>query len=123
MTDKNILAFFHSHEEAENALHSMRKLKVVDSSIERISRYPGDGIERRMNPITGDFASLGNLTLDADYTNKSAAILTAADVSASGMSDGGQGGPTGRDVLLTVVVEQNDHEQALQIVNNHGGMV
>jgi hypothetical protein len=123
MTEKNILAFFHSREEAEQALQSMQAVQVIDSSIERIEKYPGDGIEQIMNPITGNFASLGNLSLDADYTNKSAAILSAADVSASGLSDGGQGGPTGRDVLLTVVVAEDDHKKALQIAKDHGGLV
>ena len=89
MSEKNILAYFHSRDEAEKALQSMQSLHLIDSSIDRIDPYPGDGVDKIMNPITSDFSSLGNLTLDADYSNKSAGILTAADVSASGMSDGG----------------------------------
>jgi hypothetical protein len=123
MTEKNILAYFHTREEAEKALKSMKSLQIIDSSIDHIDKYPGDGNEVRMNPVTGDFASLGNLTLNADFTNKSAAILSVAGVDASGMSDGGQDGPTGVDTLLTVVIAEADHEQALQIVEMLGGQI
>ncbi|WP_166238383.1 hypothetical protein [Paenibacillus turpanensis] len=121
MTDKNILAYFKSPEEAEGAAAKLKALRAIDVSIDRFSRYPGDGIEQNMNPITSNFGSLGSITMDADYTNKSAGILSAADVSASGMSDGGQGGPTGRDILLTAVVPEDVHHQALRVVEEAGG--
>jgi hypothetical protein len=120
MTEKNILAYFKSREDAEGAAAKLRALRVEEISIDRFSRYPGEGVDRIMNPVTGGFASLGNLTLDADFSNKSAAILSAADVSASGMSVGGQGGPTGFDVLLTAVVDDQVHHQALQVVKEAG---
>lgn len=123
MAEKNILAYFKSPEEAEGVSMKLKSLRVNDVSIDRFSRYPGEGVDHIMNPITGDFASLGNLTLDADFSNKSAAILSAADVSASGMSDGGQGGPTGRDILLTAVVEEQIFDKALQVIKDGGGQV
>ncbi len=122
MTEKNILAYFHTPEQAEGAANKLRALRAVDVQVERFSRYPGEGVEQVMNPLTGDFASLGNLTLDASFSS-SAGILAAADVSASGMSDGGQGGPTGRDVLLAAVVDESVHHQALRVVEEAGGMV
>ena len=70
MPEKSLLAYFHSREEAERALEQMRGLRLIDSSIDRISRYPGEGIENQMNPVTGDFPGLGNLVLDADYSGK-----------------------------------------------------
>jgi hypothetical protein len=123
MAEKNILAYFHSPEQAEGIASKLKALRAVDVQIDRFGRYPGDGIEHVMNPITGDFASLGNLTLNADFGNKSAAIAAAADPSASGMSDGGQGGPTGRDILLTAVVEESVYEQALRVIQEGGGLV
>lgn len=123
MSDKNILAYFKSPEEAEGAAKKLEALRVSDLSIDRVDRYPGDGNEQIMNPITGDFEGLGELSLDGDFSDRSAAILAAADVSASGMSDGGQGGPTGRDVLLTVVVDEKVHHQAMQVIEQSGGMI
>jgi hypothetical protein len=61
--------------------------------------------------------------MDGDETSASAGILMAADPSASGMSDGGQGGPTGRDILLTAVVDEEIHEKVLRLVAEHDGMV
>src|SRR5690606_27280941 len=122
MSEKNILAYFQSPNDAEQALQQMQGLQLVDSQIERISRFPGSGVERIMNPVTSDFPGLGHLTQDADFTDKSAAILAAADVTASGLSDGGQHAVDGRDVLLTVVVEDSDFDAAMQSVQQHGGM-
>ncbi|CAM3438093.1 hypothetical protein [Marinicrinis lubricantis] len=123
MTEKNILAYFNTPEEAEGVARKLKALRALDVSIDRFSRYPGEGVQRNMNPITGDFAGLGNLTLDADYSNKSAAILSAADPSASGMSDGGQGGPTGKDILLTAVMPEETFHQALEVCRQAGAQL
>jgi len=121
MADRDILAYFHSTEEAEKALLQMNGLQLIDSQIDRISRFPGEGVQQQMNPITGDFPGIGKLTQDADFGSKSTAILAAADVTASGMSDGGQHAVTGRDILLTVVVGEADFEAAKQAITNNGG--
>jgi hypothetical protein len=123
MSEKNILAFFKSPEEAQAVESKLKSLQAIDVSIDRFSKYPGEGLEQRMNPITGNFGSLGELTLDADYSNESAAILSAADITASGMSDGGQGGPTGRDILLTAVVQEQDFDKAMEVIKAGGGSV
>jgi hypothetical protein len=121
--EKNILAYFKTPEEAEGAAQKLHALRAVDVSIDRFSRYPGDGIEHRENPATGDITSLASLTLDADVSGRSPGILLAAGTDASGMSDGGQGGPTGRDILLTAVVDESVHHQALSVVEQAGGQL
>lgn len=123
MTEKNILAYFRSPEEAESAATKLRELQIIDMSIDRFGKYSGEGIDHIENPINADFPGLGSLTQDTVFEDRSAGILAAADVDASGMSDGGQGGPTGRDILLTVVVEESDHHEALRIVEQGGGML
>lgn len=122
MGEKNILAYFHSPEEAASAANKLRALRVIDLSIDRISKYPGEGVDHIENPINADFPGLGSLTQDAGFSDRSSAILSAADVDASGMSDGGQGGPTGRDILLTAVVDESIHHQALRVVEECGGI-
>lgn len=120
--EKNILAYFKSPEEAEGAARKLQALRVVDLSIDRFSRYPGEGYDP-LNPVTGKISSLAAITQDAEITNRSAGILSAADPAASGMSHGGQGGPTGHDILLTVVVDESSHHQALRIIEELGGMM
>ncbi|AWB45423.1 hypothetical protein DCC85_15140 [Paenibacillus sp. CAA11] len=122
MAEKNILAYFKSPEEAQGAARKLGALRVEHMSIDRFSRYPGEGYNS-LNPITGEVTSLASLTQDASITNHSAGILSAADPAASGMSHGGQGGPTGRDILLTAVVDENIHHQALRIIEEAGGMI
>ncbi|WP_199624719.1 hypothetical protein [Paenibacillus alkalitolerans] len=121
--EKNILAYFKSPEEAEVAANKLQALRAVEVSIDRFSKYPGDGIEHRENPRTGDFASLATLSLDADISAKSPGILMAAGTDASGMSDGGGAHVTGRDILLTAVVDESVHHQALRVVEEAGGML
>jgi hypothetical protein len=123
MGEKNILAYFKTPEAAEGAKKKLQALRPVDISIDRFSKYPGDGSDQVMNPLSGDVPSLGYLTLNADFSNKSAAIMAAADPSASGLSDGGQDEISGRDILLTAVVDEAVHEKALKIIKDAGGLV
>ncbi|MCU6712272.1 hypothetical protein M6D81_26575 [Paenibacillus sp. J5C_2022] len=124
MAEKNILAFFKSPEQAEAALSQLKSLRIVDSSINRFDGYPGDGSDHIANPITSNFSGLGYLTLGGDFSDPDASILASASVSASGMSSGGPDNEvTGRDIVLTVVVEEEDHDQAMAIVRNAGAMV
>ena len=64
------------------------------------------------------------MTLDADFTSQSASILAAADVGASGMSDGdGMMPDADQGVLLTAVVPENQADQAEQIIKQYGGNI
>ncbi|CAM4302783.1 hypothetical protein L1N85_19070 [Paenibacillus alkaliterrae] len=124
MVEKNILAFFKSPEQAEEALTQLKSLRIIDTSINRFDGYTGDGSDHIENPLTSDFPGLGYLTLGGDFIDRNAGILSAASVSASGMSSGGADNQvTGRDILLTVVVEEEDHEQAMQVVRNAGALI
>ncbi|MFC9710410.1 hypothetical protein ACFTRD_19890 [Paenibacillus sp. NPDC056933] len=122
MTEKNILAYFHSPEQAEGAAKKLEALRVEDLSINRFSRYAGVG-PSGASYTSGVSGSFSSWVPGALGTNASAGIMAAADPSASGMSDGGQEGPTGRDVLLTVVVDEAVHHRALSIIEQAGGMI
>ncbi len=123
VSEKNILAYFNTPEQAQEAANKLKALRVVDMSIDRFSRYPGAGMSSGIPVFSGKVSSLSSLTSGADFYGSSSSILAAADITASGMSDGGQGGPTGKDILLTAVVDESIHHQALQIVEQAGGMV
>jgi hypothetical protein len=122
MTEKNMLAYFKTPEEAEKVGNQLASMGVTEYKIDRISKYPGDGIEEFTNPITSKISSLADLTQDTDISGRNAGILAAADVDASGMSDGGQE-ITGRDMLLTAVIDESLYEQALKVVENAGGKI
>lgn len=122
LSEKYILAYFNSPEQAKEAARQIQPLGVIDMQIDRVDPYPGDGIDRVMSPISGKIPGLASLTLDADAGSKDASVLMAADPSASGMS-GGIDENMGRDVLLTVVIDDQNHHQALNIVRQNGGLV
>ncbi|MFD1956907.1 hypothetical protein ACFSL6_22700 [Paenibacillus thailandensis] len=124
MAEKNILAYFKSPEQAKKALEQIKPLKLVDSSIDRFDGYPGDGLEHIENPVTSDFPGLGYLTLGGDFSDRDAGILAATSVSASGMSSGGKDNEvSGRDILLTIVIEEEDFDKAMAIVQKEGALV
>lgn len=121
MAERSILAYFHSPEEAEGVASKLRALRALDVSVDRFGKYPGDGVDHIMNPITSDFPGLGYLTQSADFNSRDAAVLAAADVDASGMAGGAESGPTGRDVVLAAVVDESVYEQALRVIHDGGG--
>ena len=121
--EKNILAFFKSPEEAQNAAKQLEALGTIDMSIDRFSKYPGAELNSISNPVTGEISSLASLSLNANIDSRDEGILLAAGPDASGISDGGQEMISGRDILLTVVVDENVHEQAMKICEQAGGMI
>ncbi|OAB30051.1 hypothetical protein PMSD_19770 [Paenibacillus macquariensis subsp. defensor] len=99
MGERNILAYFKSPEEADQVSRKLASLRVVDMSINRFGSYMGGDL----NPSEG--------------------ILTAASAVSGGMSDRGQDGTRGFDILLTVVTENDSFDQAMRIIEEAGGMV
>ncbi|WCK52809.1 hypothetical protein PP175_15415 [Aneurinibacillus sp. Ricciae_BoGa-3] len=122
MAEKNILAYYKSPEDAEKAEKQLSKLGVIDMNTGRFSRFPQGGINHLTNTATGNIPSISRLTLDADPSSRDAGILLGADIGASGLSDGGQDDITGRDISLTVVVDESKHHQALKIIEQTGGI-
>lgn len=123
MAEKNILAYFKSREQAEEAAAKLKSLRAVDMRIDEVGRFPGDGSDRIENPINADFPGLGYLTLGGDFSDRDAGILAAADASASGMSVPGEDDTMGRNFLLTAVMDEGVHHQALRVVEQTGGLL
>lgn len=123
MTEKNILAYFHSLEEAKGAAAKLKALRIDEMRVDEVGRFPGEGSDHIENPLNADFDGLGSLTLGGDFPDPSASILAAADVSASGMSSGGEDDTMGRNYLLTAVMDESVHHQALRVVRECGGLL
>lgn len=123
MAEKNILAYFKSPDQAQHAARKLQSLRVADMSINRFGAYPDGQLNNPMQPLTGDITSLASMTLNANISGPGAGILGAADPSASGMSDGRQDGTEGRDILLTVVLDEGVLPQAMRIIEQSGGMI
>lgn len=119
MSERYILAYFKSPEEAEGVSRKLQALRVAELSIDRFSRYGGTSLNSGINPVTGNIAQMASMTAVNAYSG----ILEAADASASGMSHGGNGGPTGRDILLTVIVDSESYDQALRLIEEAGGII
>lgn len=123
MSEKNILAFFKSPDLAQRVANQLQELGIKDMNIDRFKKYPGYGPDRLMSPVTGEIQSEAAMVLGLEATGDDSGILLNADVSASGMSDGGNDVVTGHDILLTVVVDESMHHQALDLIRRAGGVV
>lgn len=123
MTERSILAYFNTAEQAHKALEQLQQLHLIDSAINRFDGMPGDGLDETTNVTTGDVPSLGTMTLGGTFENRDAGILAAASVSASGFSSGGPDNRvSGRDILLTAIVGEKDYDQAISIVHQSGSL-
>lgn len=123
MAEKNILAYFKSYGAAEKTAEQLKqRVGVVDLRIDQVSLFPGEGVEKVTDPASGDISSLSELTLGADRNGKDTGILLSASNSASGMSGELDDAMT-RNYLLTAVVKESDHEEALDIVERMGGLL
>ncbi len=118
---RNILASYKTVEHAQLAARELSENGFKDLQVDRVSQYPGSYLNNIVNPLTGDFDSLSNLTVGS-FTDKNAEILAAADVAASGMADGSKM-ELDRNVLLTVVTDEVHAKKAEEIINNFGGII
>jgi len=121
-TSKNILAYFKSPEAANKVLEKFKSLGVTEIQIDRFGRYSLGSADQLMNPLTSDTPSQATLTLGAN-AGQDSGILLSADVSASGMSDGGQDPITGRDIILGAVVDEARFDQCRQLIREGDGLV
>jgi len=119
---KSILAYFPGRRMAEKAARALNDEGFDEMEITRVSRYPGDQTQHITNPVTGDIASLATLTLGVDIENNSEEILLTTDPSASGQASAG-GTADGQAFLLVVVTDPARHEQAAEILKQHGAYI
>ncbi|PDO09983.1 MAG: hypothetical protein BLM47_09645 [Candidatus Reconcilbacillus cellulovorans] len=120
MADKPVLAYFRTEDDAQTALRRLRsEVRLADARVERIDRLKGELPEMPFNPIAGGFPGLGYLTLGAQPMTTGERVLAAADPSASGLAYGDE--TAGENVLLTAVVDDRDHDRALDVVRANGG--
>lgn len=124
MSERNLLAGFVSVDDAQKAEQALKQAGFTEVQVDTVSPYPGEGTQKLRNPLTGNFPGLGHMTLDADFDSKSDSILAAADVSASGFSDGdGMMPEVNQGVLLTAVVPEAQADQAEQLIKQYGGNI
>lgn len=119
---RSVLTYFPSSQKAQEAADILKK-QGYETQIDSVHKYPGEGVTTQMNPLTGRFASLANLTLgvDSDFPNQ----LLAADPSASGMggAPASEAADDGHWLLTVVVKDDEDAERVNAICQEHGAVM
>jgi hypothetical protein len=123
MADKSVIAYFKTRDDAEAAAAKLHAIRALDVSVDSFARYPGEAVVGPVSPVTGNITSLAALTMDASVDTRETGVLMSADTNASGMSDGGQGGTSGYNYVLSAVVRPETHHLALRVVEETGGRI
>ena len=125
--ERAILCWFKTKPEAEKAVKELKNIGVETTQIAETSAFPHTEMtEQIMNPATGRFSGLGELTFGNSSNSNEAGILKAVDPNSSGMSDKHDGMETDALVrynhLLTVVTNENLVEPSVRIMKENGGL-
>lgn len=101
---RSILAYFASPAQAEKAAQALRAAGLQDVQVDQVSRYAdlATGQQTPINPSTGQFSSLAELTLGIQDVDPESGAALAASADASGY--GGEKGQPGGDAYLVTVV-------------------
>jgi len=125
--ERSILSYFPSSTKAQAAVDELRAQGITEVQLDRVSRYGTTNDRQQNNPAAGQGESNTGLTLySADYdrfSNNDARTLLGADPSVSGIASEGYGLAGGQAFMVTVVTTPEQVQQAVKILEAHGGMV
>ena len=121
MAQRSVLAYFDSETKSAEAAAELKNQGYETVQIDRISLFPDNNTDDVTNPLTGDFASLANLTMDTGGIGNDEGILLAAHPDASGLADAEI--PRATPFLVTVVCEPREVDGAVQTLKQYGARV
>lgn len=121
---RSVFGYFADRNDAEEAKERLIKAGFDDTALDSVSRFQGDGPDDHINPMTGGFGSLADLTLSADVEGDDTGILLAADPSASGFAADSTGLQE-KAWLVVAVTDGSDQEveRAVKILKSYGADV
>ena len=119
MAEKTVIAYFKTREDADSVATKLKSMRVQDVSVSEFGRYTGEAMVGPGFPAGGGTNSLAALTLNTSVSSNDAGILLAAHPGASGQSSGET--VSGHNYVLSAVVEEDIHHQALSVVEESGG--
>jgi len=112
--ERSILAYFFNENDAAQATQALKQQGHDNVQLNQISLYP-------QKPRYGNRNStLSSMVLGNEY-NGSISSIMAADPSVSGMS--GEAWPETFSYMITVITENNQIDEAINIIKENGGRV
>jgi hypothetical protein len=124
MKERYILAYFNTPEQAKNIQQQLSSSPgITETSIDRIPLFQEPDISHSTNTISEAISRLTVLTTDTAPSQPDANVSTAAHSSASDISSSHSEKIRGRDILLTVAVNESNYHETLQFIRTAGGLV
>lgn len=121
--ERSILASFEHGPDAEAALKALKQEGFEEAQMDRIGKFGVDPDNDMQRPgIAGNETSMAAATLDPAALDDDSRVLLAATPEASGLS-GGSTMFEHRPFLVTVVTTEQQVDDAVRIINEHGGRV
>lgn len=122
MGEVTILAYFHLEEDAKKAAQELKKRRFETVQLADFSPMPGENASDLDNPISEPMSALATEVLEAKISGRDAGILAASRTDASGMADGAHRDKM-ENWLVTVVAPAERHQEAKQVLKQHGARV
>ncbi|NLL18949.1 MAG: hypothetical protein GX262_07965 [Clostridia bacterium] len=124
--EHSILASFATNRDAQTAAKELIESGITEVQVDRVSAVGANNNSVLNNLLSGKPGSLTGVTLYGGQDNPNGdnvGVLQAADPSVSGMATPEDGLAGGEGFLLTVVTRGQLLNQALKIIESHGGVV
>jgi hypothetical protein len=124
--EHSILASFPTSNAAEAAAEELKESGITEVQVDRVSAVGANNNSVLNNLLSGKPGSLTGVTLYSGQNNPNGdnvGVLLAADPSVSGMATPENGLAGEKGFLLTVVTRGQLLNQALKIIESHGGVV
>jgi hypothetical protein len=120
--EHTLMATFAHGQNAEEALAALKQAGYSDMEMDRVSPYGfRPDVEEKRPAIHGDETSLVNAVLGPALMDDETRVLMGATPEASGMS--GPYTADGQNFLITLVTSNDRVQDAVSILQQHGGRV
>lgn len=122
---RSVFGYFSDRNAAAEAAQRLQQAGFSDTQLDSTSLTSQRGrTQDPVNPSTGQFGSLSQLTMGADPQSDAAGVLLSADSSASGYA-ADNAGVDGHGWMVVAVTDGSDAEveRAVKILKSHGGDV
>lgn len=121
--ERSILAYFPTSTTANEAIEALKEAGVAEAQLDRVSRFGVSYDDNYNNPLN-QANTLSGLTLYStnkdNFSDNDERILMSADPSVSGLASAGYGTAGGKAFLVTVVTNEEQLDQAVQILKDKG---
>ncbi len=123
--ERSILSYFPTSTVAERAAEALKNAGIGEIQVDRVSRFGAEIDEHVNTPINNSTTITGPTIFSSAnrFMDDDVRVLLGADPSVSGYGDTDYGVAGRKGFLVTIVTNEKKLDQAVEIIEQHGGIV